>query len=508
VLVVEVAAARSAARLVGAGLDTWTAVLGAVLLGLAVGGELGGRLSDRRSPRRVVAGLLLAASVVVALGAWSPLLLSLAARADAVPWTLRLAGGAVLAFAPAAALLGALTPALARAVLPGAEGARGRAIGVVYAAGTAGAVLAALATAPVLCPLVGTRATLLVAAIGLVLLRPLAGARVEVPWTAGLAAFVLAAVLPLGPARALGLRLGLREDAEGVYVRESGYAHVRVEPIEEVRADGRPRRARQLTIDSFVHGMVDLDDPTWLGYGYEGIYAAVTDRLAPAGAPRERPLRAFFVGGGAYVFPRHLRRTRPDAALEVAEIDPAVTRAAREAMGLAPEPGFSIRHEDARPALERAQREGRRFDLVYGDAFNDLSVPWHLATREFARAVAACTDGAYLLNVIDEGASARFLGAVLRTLDGAFAHVEVLGLERGSRGPETFVVVASGRPLDLDGLARPDPGGAPGAVLPIVRYARSEADEFRARAGTAVLADGHAPVEWLLAPLVRARGGR
>ena len=72
---VEIVAARTAARLVGDGIYTWTAVLGAVLLGWALGCAVGGRLADGGDPRRLLARLLLLASVVVAMTAWTPAVL-------------------------------------------------------------------------------------------------------------------------------------------------------------------------------------------------------------------------------------------------------------------------------------------------------------------------------------------------------------------------------------------------------------------------------------------------
>jgi hypothetical protein len=187
-----------------------------------------------------------------------------------------------------------------------------------------------------------------------------------------------------------------------------------------------------------------------------------------------------------------------------------VTRAAKEALGMAEDPGFTVLHEDARTAVDRLARAGERFDFVYGDAFNDLSVPWHLATSEFVARVGLLLGdrGTYVLNVIEDGTSARFLGAVIGTVRRRFPHVDVLGLERAAGGPDTFVLVASRRALDLDGLVRAGlAGDAPGAV-PIVRYSEAEVDAFRARGGVEELTDDHAPVEWLLAPLARARGGR
>jgi spermidine synthase len=507
-LVVEVTGARAAARLVGSGIDTWTSVLGAVLLGLAAGSAVGGRMADGPSPRAAVGRLLLLSSVAVALSVWTPSALFGVARLDALPWPARLALGSLLAWGVPAFALGALSPALARAALPTAGG-RGRAIGLVYAAGTAGAVLGALATAPLLCPLLGTRPTLVAVALGLVLLRLLAGARVEVPWAGALAALLVVALAPLDAARTAGAAMRLRE-APDVYALESGYSTLRVGPVDPTRAGtkGRPG-ARVLTIDGFVHGLVDPSDPTWLGYGYEGIYDAVTRRVAPL----PRPLRAFFVGGGAYVFPRHLVRTRAPVEIEVAEIDPAVTRAARETLGLAADPGFRIVHEDARTVVDAWRprtRHEERWDLIYGDAFNDLSVPWHLATLEFARKVhdGLAEDGVYLLNVVDDPGAPRFVGAIVATLRRVFASVEVLGIDREPGRPETFVVVASDRALDLSELVRADPAGERAAGIPVVRYAPEEVDAFVERAGGLVLTDDFAPVEWLLAPVARARGAR
>jgi hypothetical protein len=44
------------------------------------------------------------------------------------------------------------------------------------------------------------------------------------------------------------------------------------------------------------------------------------------------------------------------------------------------------------------------YDFIYGDAFNDLSVPWHLTTREYSEKVARLLTpglGVYLINLID-----------------------------------------------------------------------------------------------------------
>ena len=289
----------------------------------------------------------------------------------------------------------------------------------------------------------------------------------------------------------------------------------------EYAATGRAR-VRRLVLDGFVHGYTDLDDPTWLGYGYEGIYAAVTARLWPADARR---VETYSIGGGACTFPRWLAHRYPNADVHVAELDPVVTRVARSTLGLADDGRVHVHDADGRTgiwdvrAFRRAARRDAapdphepleddsvapRFHLVYGDAFSDVAVPWHLTTREFVELIAQAVvpTGAYLLNVVDATGGGAFLGAIVATTRTGFAHVEVLALGEPSGGRETFVVVATHRPRDLEGLRRPDPASKdPARTLPVVRFTPAQVDAVVARAGGLVLTDDFAPVEALLAPV-------
>ena len=140
---------------------------------------------------------------------------------------------------------------------------------------------------------------------------------------------------------------------------------------------------------------------------------------------------------------------------------------------------------------------------MYGDAFDDLAVPFHLTTVEAASAVSAALadEGVYLLNVIDLRDAPRFTEAVRTTLLEVFPFVAVLEDEVPPAGrAANRVLVASRRPVDLDGLERPDPSlhaDAPGLRV-VVRP--------RARPGQ-ILTDDHAPVERLLLPVAKARAG-
>ena len=105
----------------------------------------------------------------------------------------------------------------------------------------------------------------------------------------------------------------------------------------EPDADGQKRT---LVLDNLIHGYFILGHPERLDYDYEHIYAYVTHRIARRGegqTARRRtpmPLSTLFLGGGAYTFQRYVQHIYPGTEADVAEIDPAVTRANHMALGL------------------------------------------------------------------------------------------------------------------------------------------------------------------------------
>ena len=139
----------------------------------------------------------------------------------------------------------------------------------------------------------------------------------------------------------------------------------------------------------------------------------------------------------------------------------------------------------------------REIQLLFGDAFKDISIPAHLVTLEFHGEVAArLTDaGFYAVNVVDGGARPRFLFSLVKTLEQTFATVEVW-LEReqvDSPGRVTYTVL---------GAAKPTPVGRVTAAYGLQRtWVRWPAATLRAAiAGAAapVLTDDFAPVDRLM----------
>jgi tetratricopeptide (TPR) repeat protein len=144
------------------------------------------------------------------------------------------------------------------------------------------------------------------------------------------------------------------------------------------------------------------------------------------------------------------------------------------------------------------------YDVIYLDAVSDYSVPFQLTTLEFVRNVRTllAPGGAYLMNLIDAYEPGLFLGAAYATLRQVFDHVYVLTegrlVETQPRGRATFILLGVGKPFDTAEL-----GAEYAADCKIFALTEPELAALTARSGGLVLTDDHAPVENLLATVVR-----
>lgn len=99
------------------------------------------------------------------------------------------------------------------------------------------------------------------------------------------------------------------------------------------------------------------------------------------------PQRILIVGLGGGSLPTALAEILPNAAIDVVEIDPAVTRVARKYFDFKDGPRLKVSEMDGRVFIKRAGREGKRYDIVMLDAFDHEYIPEHLLTREFLQEV-------------------------------------------------------------------------------------------------------------------------
>jgi spermidine synthase len=122
---------------------------------------------------------------------------------------------------------------------------------------------------------------------------------------------------------------------------------------------------------------IDLTNPRHFALNYT--------RMMLGGAlfTAEAPKRVLIVGLGGGTLPMALAELLPTAQIDVVEIDPAVTRAAKRFFNFRDGPRMHVIEQDGRVYVKRAGRTGQRYDLVMLDAFDHEYIPEHLLTREF-----------------------------------------------------------------------------------------------------------------------------
>jgi len=464
VLVLEILAVRLLAPYVGLTLETTTAIIGAVLAGIASGAAIGGYLADRTDTRRLIVGLLFAGGVLALLTVPIVRWLGPGARGDG---DLAALGITLVSLVPTAAVLSAISPAVAHLQLHDLR-ASGTVVGRLSAWATAGALVGTFGTGYLVVPLMTVSSAVLV--IGAVLIGAgMALAATTRLLSPAIAAGVVALAIGLGGA---SLALGSPCDAETDYHCAS------------VEADPANPNGRQLRLDDQHHSYVDMKDPTHLEYSYT---KWIADGIDSTHKPRA-PLNAVFVGGGGFTLPRWLEATRPGSRAQVLEVDGDLVRFDEERLGLRTSPELKAIVGDARVSMLDMPTDSA--DVVVGDAFGSLAVPWHLATAEWTQEIQRVLKpgGLYALNVVDLR-PLKLLKAETATLLDAFDDVRLMTPEGKDGDPAggNAVLIASNRKLPK--LAG---SGADDAIT----YTRHALE--RLVGDTDVLRDDDAPVDQLL----------
>lgn len=257
---------------------------------------------------------------------------------------------------------------------------------------------------------------------------------------------------------------GGRTHAQGPLTRavDSGLA--------ELRPDRDRPAAWSLLVDGAPQSLVDLADPTHLGFEYQRRLGHLVDLVAPPG----RPLTVLHLGGGALTLARYVAATRPRSRQQVAEIDTALTDLVRTELPLERGWQVKVRGADARAVLERTP-EGS-VDLVIADVFSGARVPAHCTTVEFtalaARALAP--GGWYAVNIAD-GSTLAFARSQVATLGAVLPELCLVADPAVLRGKRfgNLILAAAHTPLPLADLAR---RVASDAALGRVEHGRALAD--------------------------------
>ena len=471
VLVSEVVAARVIAPYVGLTLETFSAAIGCVLAGISVGSWVGGWLADR-VPTRALLVRSLALGGLSLVG--SPSIIGVVGpnAAPAGP-----TGALVLAasgfFVPTAAL-SAITPTVLRSIGQG-SGRLGSVAGAVSAIGTAGALLGTFGAGFVL---VGTlRSGQILVSCGVVALL-LAAATAYALGQPGPLRVAAAAVLVLAAAGGSQVGRQLPCDAETKYVC--------------LNIDETAPSTFVIRSNIYASSVTNVANPRELQFGYLRDAAAVVEAASGSNEPG---LRFSYVGGGGYTLPLYFEATYPTSSHLVYEIDEDLVERITTVLGIDNlRSRFPTRIGDARTEVAAADPEST--DVVIGDAFSGIAVPWHLTTSEFLEDVAAVlVPGLYIMNLIDAGPY-DLARAEAQTFRSVFEDVAVVAasdvLADSYTGASNVVLIGGDELPDVADLnQRLQRGGSTSTAI-----SGADLDRFIGRA--IVLGDDFAPVDQLL----------
>jgi len=406
-----------------------------MLAGIAAGAWLGGRLADRHDPRRLLGPTMVLGGILSLLSI--PVIDYLGANMRGATAGTVVVLTAAAFFLPSA-VLSAVSPIIVKLQLSDLDDT-GRVVGMLSAIGTIGALVGTFVTGFVLVAAWPTRPIIRVLASSLVI-----GGLVLWLWlrrTSGPDAEVHAPTLAIVVVAVLGGALSFAAAHPCEY--ESTYFCARVEVDPDLES------GRILWLDTLRHSYADIADPTHLEFTYA---QTLSDVLAGI-APEDEALTVTHIGGGGMSLPMYLRHVRPGTQSTVLELDPLLVSIAQDELGYVPGDDIEVVTGDARLSLDDVA-DGSQ-DLVIGDAFGGVSVPWHLTTREFVQQIhdTLGPGGVYALNMIDYP-PLGFARAELATLADVFAHVGVVAPPERLRGEAggNFIMVASDEPLPMDAV--------------------------------------------------------
>lgn len=523
-LVIELVAGRIMAPYVGVSLYTWTSIIGVVLAGISVGAYLGGRVADRY-PKPSTLGWLLFFS---GWGAFSisPLTNWIGDAHFQTSLMMRILIITTIIFFIPSCLLGMISPVVVKLTLNNLN-KTGNIVGKIYAFSTLGSIIGTFATGFYLISWMGTRNILLFMGVILVISSFIFGnflknkksfflillvlfLSVLLPFL-GLHGYAVLYpeefTLPGSPTESFKtfLQYAFKPplDEETYFYKESDYYTIKLK--KSIRGNkGNPLES--LVLDHLIHSYTDLEDPFYLEYEYIRMYEEVVRWQAN----KRNSLKVLFLGGGGYTFPRFIEAKYPEAEIDVIEIDPEITRVVKKYLGLSEGSRIRTFNEDGRWFVMNCKEKGI-YDFIFGDAFNDLSIPYHLTTKEFAIQLKGLLkpDGLLMANVIDSFKKGTFMPSYIRTLEEVFGkghvHLMTLTSDYEKIGISTCVVVASPKRLDMDEFVRTIK--AKGGEMTSHVMSQEQLQKYLKERPSLILTDDYVPVDNLIAPIFEERFG-
>jgi len=484
VMALEMTGSRVLAPYLGTSLIVWTSLIGIVLASLSIGYWYGGLVADKHPNVSLLAKIIFGGGVYIAATAFSyPVVLGVLTAGKTNLYALAVICSIVL-FAIPGILLGMVSPFVVRLAVRDV-GSTGTIVGRLYALSSIGSILGTFLGGFILIAFFKVGTILFLIATILIFVALLVQGQKPVFPNRKNAMITMTVFLGGGGWFQLYgnsfLPVGEHWDTP--------YNHICVYRIGNYRY-------LQTDPGSTCQSSMLIDRPNDLMSRY-----CQYNELAFHFHPNLQNM--LVIGGGGYCLPKHVISSHQNVNVDVVEIDPGITKVAREWFGLTDamldNQRLRIAHEDARRFLRRAKNEihsaGKpKYDFVFGDAFNShYNIPSHLTTKEYMEEVSECLsdDGIFMTNIIASisGEKSKLFQGFHRALTEVFPQVEVFLVSgpNDEKYVQNIVVVGFKRRYDLKTDEQ-----TPEKVISLMNRHK----KVKVSNTVPPLTDAFAPVEW------------
>ena len=481
VMAVELGASRLLAPYFSSSQIVWTIIIGTIMIAMALGNYFGGRWADKDpDPDKLYKRILFSAVWIAAIPFVGKLIivgvtgvLIVTVNTNFLVWAAFLA--CMLIFVFPLFLLGTVTPSLVKYTTDSLED-NGRTVGTLGAFNTIGSIIGTFAPTFITIPAVGTAVTFMIFSgilllLGIVYFISCGRCKIRT---------AVCTVLFIGFCIA-GTTIGFAFWEKALaYEGESVYNYLQVKEDKD----------KAVLSTNVLFGVQSV---YMKNGGLSGLYYD-TAMAAPLMSRAGESSSLLVLGMGTGTYATQCSRYFPEMTSEGVEIDESITDLAREYFAL--DSKINVVTYDGRAYLNalRSGDEGRKFDVIMVDAYQDITIPFQMSSKEFFSLVRDSLNegGVMVVNMNMRSDSPDGINAYLSdTIASVFSEVWTADVP-GSTNRELF---ASDDPQMMTNLAK----GINALLDEELRSALTDvsAELVRYEPGELILTDDNAPVELL-----------
>jgi len=404
-LMIEVASFRLVAPFFGTSIFVYTNILGIIMAALAVGYFFGGKLADKFPKENtlgiifVITGVVDALLPIIALPLFSKISINITAESNSL-LLVSFIGSLIVFFIPFV-LMGSISPYLIRLANKSVEDS-GKTAGRIFAVSTIGSILGTFLPPLLLIPTIGTRRTIILMAILLVVTAFLFTRK----WFVWMFALILIAAFWFLPTNLIPKSEILLEELESQY--------------SVLRVIKRTDNILALQQDDPIgyHSVLNPNSEL-TGLFYDQL-------LAIPYFQDKTNQKVAIIGNAAGTLARQYNLLLNDREFEIdgIEIDPAATQLGKKYFDMQDDHA-NIITMDGRIFLETTDNQ---YDIILMDAYHHLSIPPHLTSNEFFSLMAnhLTKDGVAILNVNSLDTEQILFKRILATFQNNFKNTWVI----------------------------------------------------------------------------------